>query len=437
MVLKYLGAIATMNIPKIKISKSFKYRLITDGDQNLTFSKWAGCCRYLYNWGLSARKDAWENNAKSLSYASQANQIKNLKKEIATEWLKEAPAQILQQSLKDLDQAYKNFFTRVKKGKVGKEAGFPKFKKKGRCVDAFRFPEPKQFIVEKLSAKKSYVVLPKIGKVKFFRSRDIVGRIRNCTLCREGRHWFISFNCEKEIKVVKNTGTSIGVDRGIIKTLATSEGKYCQLPIEKIKTLEKRKSILQKRGRKKDKFSKNWTKNIRAIAKLDRKSAKIRLNFHHQISYEMAKNHSYIVLEDLKVKNMSKSAKGTLDNPGTNVAAKSGLNRSILRQGWSTFQTLLEYKSLWYGSYVDYVDPKNTSRRCSTCGHTEKDNRLTQECFFCKKCGLELNADVNAAINILTQGHWGRACGDADNGVGSMKQEPPVVCENTIGIICL
>lgn len=343
----------------------------------------------------------------------QTNQLKDLKRTTETQWLKESPAQILQQSLRNLDQAYKNFFRRISKGQVGKEAGFPKFKKKGRSLDSFRFPDPSQFGIRKVSRKKSKLKLPKIGEVSFFRSQDIEGQIRNCTISREGKYWFVSFNCEVEQVQPLNTGTMIGIDRGVAKLLVTSEGKDYHLPT-KIKDIEKRKIILQKRSRQKKKFSKNWIKTIQRIGTLDRKIFKIRHDALHKISSEIAKNHSYVVLEALNIKNMSKTASGTLQNPGTHVKAKSGLNRSILRQGWHKFQTLLEYKSTWCGGYLEYVDPKNTSRRCSVCGHTEKDNRLSQECFHCKSCGFELDADLNAAINIFTRGHRGRACGDAD-----------------------
>ncbi|MBF0208655.1 MAG: transposase [Oligoflexia bacterium] len=407
----------------MKISKSFKYRLLTNKEQDLAFSGWAGCCRFIYNLGLSERKNAWEQDKTTLSYVTQANKLKDLKKAPETEWLREPPAQLLQQSLRDLDQAYKNFFTRIKKGLVGAEAGFPRFKKKGKSVDAFRFPDPTQFSTRKVSNKKSMIKLPKIGEVKFFNSREIEGEIRNCTISRDGKYWYISFNCEMELARPNNhrhLGTMIGIDRGIANTMVTSEGKIYQLSIGKIKKIEQRKSVLQKRGRKKKKFSRNWTRKIRSIAKLDRRIFRVRHDFLHKTSTTIAKNHSYIVMEDLRVKNMSKTASGTTENPGTNVNAKSALNRSILRQGWYKFQILLEYKSAWNGGYVSYIDPKNTSRKCSKCGHTEKDNRLTQESFCCKKCGLELNADYNAAINIFTQGHWGSACGDA--GIGRIDE---------------
>ncbi len=129
------------------------------------------------------------------------------------------------------------------------------------------------------------------------------------------------------------------------------------------------------------------------------------------------------MLEDLKVANMSKSAKGTIEEPGTNVKAKSGLNKSILDQGWAEFKRQLDYKLEWLGGLLVLVDPKNTSRCCPECGHTSKDNRTTQADFACVECGYRENADFVGALNVLRAGHAQLACGDIDL-VGGLAQEP-------------
>ncbi len=270
-------------------------------------------------------------------------------------------------------------------------------------------------MIEKITNKYCYVKLPKIGRVKFRKTRDIEGRIRNATICREGKHWYISINCEIENEIPQNLGSSIGIDRGVAKTVALSNEENYSLP-EKIKFLEKRISVLQKRLRLKKKFTENWKKLKRKIAKLHQKIARIRHNWLHKISTRIAKNHSYVVLEDLKTKNMSKSASGTVEKPGKNVAAKSGLNRSILRQGWHKLEVFLSYKCDWYGSYLELVSPHYTSQECSNCGHICKENRISQELFCCQNCGYEENADINSAKVILTRGRRGSACGDVDIG---------------------
>ena len=132
----------------------------------------------------------------------------------------------------------------------------------------------------------------------------------------------------------------------------------------------------------------------------------------HKTTTTIAKNHGLVVLEDLRVKVMSKSAKGRIDNPGRNIRRKAGLNRGILDAGWGEFRRQLEYKVGWANGVLIAVDPKNTSRRCPVCGYTAKENRMTQAGFVCVRCGHADDADVNAAINILRAGHARLACGE-------------------------
>ncbi|MFN2343203.1 MAG: RNA-guided endonuclease InsQ/TnpB family protein, partial [Desulfonatronovibrio sp.] len=181
---------------------------------------------------------------------------------------------------------------------------------------------------------------------------------------------------------------------------------------------------LQKSLARKIKFSQNWKKAKAKIARLHEKIADVRRDYLHKLSSMIADRFGFVVVEDLKVKNMSGSAKGTLESPGKNVKAKSGLNRSILDQSWSEFFRQLEYKLSWLGGWLEKVNPRNTSRTCPVCAHVDMDNRKTQSRFKCGKCLFEGNADHIAAINIYTAGHAGiKACGD---GQPSMKQEPMV-----------
>ena len=329
-----------------------------------------------------------------------------LKKEL--EWLKEPPSQSLQHVLKDLDQAFKNFFRRVKKG--GEAPGFPRFKSKG-FSDSFRLPEPRQFKVYGEN-RKGFVELPKVGRIRFIKSRELEGRIRNATITKTAGNWYISFNCEVERDIPKNNGSVIGIDRGVSHTLMTSEGKIFDLPKESLSYWVGRLVQAQRKLSRQKKRSNNWKKLKQRIAKLHHKITNIRNDFLHKASTDIAKNHSCIILEKLKTKNMTKSAKGTVEKPGKNVRSKSGLNKAILMQGWHKFQTLLEYKSVWFGSCVNYVKPHYTSQRCSDCGHISPENRKSQETFRCVRCGHSENADMNAAKNILTGGLPGRACGD-------------------------
>jgi len=391
----------------MKMSKSFKYRLRPTPEQQEKLGQWAGSCRFLYNRFLDQRIKTYQETGKSLSYVDQANQLPALKKEL--NWLTEPPSQALQQTLKDLEQAFKNFFRRIKQG--GEAAGFPRFKKKG-FSDSFRLPQLKETAVLG-EGKHGKVVLPKIGAVKFIKSREIEGRIRNITISRTCDNWYISFNCEIEKEIAVNKGHGIGIDRGIAHTITTSDGKFYDIPEKSLEYWEGRLIQAQRKLARQQKKSNNCKKQKQRIGKLHHKIAEIRNDFLHKVSTDIAKNHSYIVLEELKTKNMTRTAKGTIEKPGKNVKAKAGLNKAILMQGWHKFQTMLEYKTVWFGSFVDYVKPHYTSQKCSKCGNIAKENRKTQNTFKCQSCGYKENADINAAINIFTDGLSGRACGDA------------------------
>lgn len=162
------------------------------------------------------------------------------------------------------------------------------------------------------------------------------------------------------------------------------------------------------------KFGKNWRKQKAAIARLHQHIANVRRDFIEKVSLNICKNHAEIFREDLKIKNMTASAKGTVEEHGTRVAQKSGLNRSILDQGWRIFFSKLDWKALRLGGHVHTVPPQNTSRTCPICGCVSKDNRKTQALFKCVSCGHQGNADVVAAINIKERGRSSLACGESE-----------------------
>ena len=196
-------------------------------------------------------------------------------------------------------------------------------------------------------------------------------------------------------------GTSaVGIDMGV-KNLATmSDGTVIE-PKNSYRKHEDKLKKEQKKLSKKVKFSKNWCKQKKKVQRAHRKIANVRKDFLHKQSTIISKKHATIVVEDLKIKNMSRSAKGTLEQPGKNVRAKSGLNKSILDQGWGMFREMLRYKLERLGGKLIQVPPQYTSQTCSQCGYVNKANRPSQAKFHCLSCGYENNADVNAAINIL------------------------------------
>lgn len=382
----------------------YEYRLEEDGTLLNNIPRWAGTCRYVFNAALEHRKVNYNQFRKSLNYFDQANELKELKRTPGLEWISETPSQSIQQALKDLDGAYKKFFS---------GGGFPSPRKKN-VHDTVRFPDPKQFKVLRVNKNFGLIELPKKVKLRFRMSRNIVGTIKNCTIKKKNGHWWISFCCVKEAVTKVNSESEIGIDRGISDSMVCSNGEIFNLP-KSAKTGHNRIKVLQKRLRNKKKFSKNWHKDQAKIRKGHSKITSIRKDFLHKTSTHLAKNHGLIVMEDLKIRNMSKSAKGTAENPGKNVSAKSGLNREILLQGWGMFASMVNYKTSWSGGRMELVNPKFTSQRCSVCLYHHKENRKGKT-FLCLNCGYQEDADLNASKNIKnTAGQAGSACGDAKN----------------------
>ena len=208
----------------------------------------------------------------------------------------------------------------------------------------------------------------------------------------------LSFTNQKYNITKDEEGTPVGMDRGVTKTIALSDGTVYHSP--KISEDELKK--LQRKLARQVKGSKNWEKTKAKISKFHKKSTNIKDTWAHQVSSEIVKNHSYIAMEDLKIQNMTKSAKGTVEEPGTNVKAKSGLNHAILNQVWGKTGEYITYKGNAVGVPVVKVPAPYTSQKCSECGYVSKDNRQTQASFVCQECGHTENADINAAKNILT-----------------------------------
>lgn len=371
------------------IQKAFRYKLDLTSEQEKMISSWISSCRYLYNSALEHRIRNYEQFRKSINYYDQANDLISVKE--AFPFIAEVPSQTLQQKLKDLDSAFMKFF---------KGGGFPKFKKKG-SVDGIRFPDGKNLKVNYRSRKRtSFVKIPKIGDIKFISSRPIEGTIRNATITKTASGFFISIQTQIEFEIGSNFQHPIGIDRGVRTMAMTSDGEAITMPMEDILKLESKLHKEQRRLAKKKKGSENFIKQKKKVAKVYAKITNIKRDNLHKVTTRLANNHGIIVLEDLKTRNMTRSAKGTIGKHGKNVRAKSGLNKAILRNNWHEFETLLAYKLAWRGGVLRKVDPKFTSQVCSICGHCEKENRKS-EMFLCLKCGHQDHADVNGAKNIL------------------------------------
>lgn len=276
----------------------------------------------------------------------------------------------------------------------------------------------------KLDQANSRISLPKLGWIRYRNSREIIGEVKNVTVSQSCGKWYISIQTEYEVaSPVHNAAPIVGLDAGITKLATLSDDTVYQ-PVNSFKVSQRKLAMFQRQLSRKVKFSTNWQKQKRKIQSLHSHIANIRRDYLHKVTTEISKNHAMIVIEDLKVSNMSKSAKGTAEQHGRNVRAKSGLNRSILDQGWYEMRRQLEYKQLWRGGQVLAVPPAYTSQRCAYCGHTEKENRLSQSKFECRVCGYTANADINGARNILAAGHAVLACGGMVQSGRPLKQEP-------------
>ena len=379
------------------VRKAFKFKLKPTAENRQMMAQTAGCVRLVWNKSLAKVKESLDTNAGYKGYVPMAGELKAWKKDESTSFLKLVHSQPLQQVLKDLDRAIRDGFKKKK--------GFPSFKKKGREDKSFRYPQGVKIEDDK-------VYLPKIGWIKFQNSREIEGVIKNTTVSFYAGHWYIAFQTEFEQSEPKHSSTSaVGIDLGIAKFATVSDGQEIA-PLNSLRLLESDLTKAQKSLSRKQKGSNNRRKQKHKIQKIHKKIRNVRQDFLHKASTNLSKNHAVIVLEDLRVKNMSSSAKGTIEDPGKNVKAKSGLNKSILDQGWYEFRRMLEYKQEWRGGKVVVIPAHHTSQRCSKCGWTEKANRKSQAVFSCVKCGHSENADLNAAKNILAAGSTVIACGD-------------------------
>ena len=384
-----------------------------------------GTARFVWNKALSICNEKYESGEKIPSSYAMHKWLPVWKKDEETSFLTQGNAVALQQKLNDLGAAWGRHFDDLAKLKAGKikEVKFERPCFKQRNKDHHNSIRIMQFS-KYCKVENRRVKLPsKLGWVKFRKSRNIEGEIKNCTITRKSGHWYISFQTEQELAVLAHPSTeAVGLDMGVAKFVTLSSGEQYQ-PLNAFRKHERQLAREQRYLSRKVKFSANWKKQKQRINQLHSKIAACRQDYLHKTSIDISKNHAMIVIEDLKVSNMSKSAKGTVERHGKNVKAKSGLNKSILDQGWYEFRRQLEYKQTWLGGEVVAVNPAYTSQACSACGHTERANRKTQATFECVACGHSENADVQAAKNILALGHSVLACG-----TGSlepvMKQEP-------------
>jgi putative transposase len=317
-------------------------------------------------------------------------------KEIREEY-KDIHSQVLQDTLKRVDTAFRNFFRRVKSGE---KPGYPRFQGKDH-YDSFTFPQG-GFAIDG-----NKLILSKIGAIKIKQHRPLTGKVKTCTIKREGEHWYVCLACEvEECPRTPYSDEVVGIDLGVSKLATLSTGDVIANPRHYRKAEAKLAQAQQSLSRKK-RGSHRRKKAVKVVAKLHRKTRNQRNDYLHKHSRWLVDTYETIVFEDIAPANLSKRAKPKQDEETgqylpNGAAAKSGLNKSILDAGWNQFITFCQYKAASAGTSVVLVNPRYTSQICSSCG-TVKKKQLSERWHSCE-CGCELDRDHNAAINIARLG---------------------------------
>jgi len=383
-------------VPSVLIRQGFQYALRLKARREAVLRRGVGCRRFVFNEALAHQKAEVAAGRKRPGYAALCARRPALR--VLHPWLAEPPAQALQQALKDLCKARDAKFT-VK-------FGAPRFNEKGDG-DTLRLPQDCRY-----DAAAGLVHLPKLGAVRLRHSRQALGEVKNVTLRQEGGRWVASLQTERELEVCAAAASAtVGLDFGAATTIMPSNEALA--PIERPGRIGRyewrmrrpQQAVSRKKVSRKKKGSKNRAKARGRLYACTGRIAAMRRDFLHQATTKLVTEPALIAVEDLAVTSMTASAAGTLDAPGRNVKAKAGLNRTILRNGWSMARQRLEYKAAWSGVMLVAVPPAYTSQACSACGHTAAGSRKSQARFECAACGHSENADRNAAKNILAKAH--------------------------------
>ncbi|OLS20887.1 MAG: hypothetical protein ThorAB25_27630 [Candidatus Thorarchaeota archaeon AB_25] len=375
------------------VHRAYRYELDPNNRQRSFLHRHAGVARFAFNWGLEQRISLFKQNHGKARFTDAMKQHKllNSLKRSHFPWMYECSKCAPQEALRNLHLAFQNFHRDRKKGK---RVGFPRFKRKG-VRDSFRLTGTIRF-------DERMIQLPRIGKVRIKEKRERYhdGRILSATVRRRADRWFVSVTVEEDIPdPTPKSGNAVGVDLGL-RTLATlSDGTQFANPRALGRRLKRLRNLSKNLSRKK-KGSRNRERAKLRLAKMYLKTFNIRQDTLHKLTTYLAKSHSRIVIEDLGVKGMMKNRR---------------LARAILDVGWYEFRRQLEYKCRWYGSQL-VIAPRAfpSSKTCSSCGHKKRELSLSEREYHCEKCGLDIDRDLNAALNLVAAS-WSEtlnACGE-------------------------
>lgn len=357
------------------INKAFVFKLKPTRKQVSLFSQYAGASRWVWNEMLAERKRAYDATGKSPSMYEQMRRLTTLKQEEATAWLGAIHSQVLQEPIKHLQRAFQNFFD--------KRAAYPRFKSKKQAHQSFSYPQGM-----KVQANRAY--LPKIGWVRFRKSREVEGEIKRATIRRKASGWYLSLICEVTIAPQRTRltpATTLGVDLGLIDFLVGSDGERIPTP-RLLRQAERKLRQAQQALSRKQKGSNRRRKQRAKVARLHEQVANARQDFLHKLSSRLVSENQAIVAEDLNVKGL----------------ARTRLAKSIHDAGWGEFVRQLEYKCKWQGKQFHQIDRFFPSSKLHAACGTLNTLSLADRTFVCQGCGEVLDRDLNAARNIKEQG---------------------------------
>ena len=357
------------------VHKAYKFRIYPNKEQQAALAVQFGHTRFVYNYFLALRIETYQKTGKGLSYTDTANLLPGMKRSPEYEWLKEADSQVMQQTLKDLDRAYQNFFE--------KRSKYPRFKSKHN-KQSIRYP---QRVKADLEAKRTY--LPKVGWVKTVFHRPLEGKIKNVAVSRtKSGHYYASFQVEVEIADPQYQGEEVGLDLGLMHYAVLSDGTTIPNPHNLIRG-EKRLAMLQRRLSRRKKGSAGRQKARLQVSRMQEKIANQRKDFQHKLTRWLVDEYGLIGLESLNVKGMMSNGR---------------LAKHIADASWSEFCRQLDYKGDWYGCQIEHIDQwYPSSKTCSACGAVMEAMPLRVRQWECPECQAQHDRDVNAAKNILIQ----------------------------------